>query len=80
MNEIMQSITTIALAVIGLAIVSVLVSRNALTGSVISAGASGFAQDLGAAEAPVTGNSYMGLGGIPAFNSQEDMFGSTGMA
>ena len=43
MNSIVEAIVTIALAVVGLAIVSVLVSKNAQTSAVIQASASGLA-------------------------------------
>jgi len=55
-NSLTETITTIALAIVGLALVSVLVSRNANTAGVIQAGASGFGNDLGVAESPVTGS------------------------
>ena len=55
MNGLVEAATTIALAVVGLAIVSVLVSNKANTAGVIQAGASGLANNLGVAESPVTG-------------------------
>ena len=55
MSEFWKEITTIATAIIGLAIVAVLVSRNANTANIVSASTSGFAQTLSAATAPVTG-------------------------
>ena len=68
MSEFMKEITTIALAIVGIAILAVLVSRNAQTPSVIQAATSGFSQSILAAEAPVTGysggyNSGFGYGG-----------------
>lgn len=54
-KEFIETVATIALAVIGLAIVSVLVSRNANTTGVIHASASGLANNIAVAESPVTG-------------------------
>lgn len=55
-NNITETIVTIALAVVGLATVSVLVSKNADTSNVIQAGASGLANNIGEAISPVTGH------------------------
>ncbi len=55
MNQITEAVVTIAIAVIGLAIVAVLVSRNANTAGVLQAGASGLGNDIGTAISPVTG-------------------------
>lgn len=65
MNQIVNSITVILSAVVGIAILSVILSRNSNTSGVISSGASGFAKILGAAEGPVSGSGIGGdLGGI----------------
>jgi PRD1 phage membrane DNA delivery len=58
MSPFFESLTTIALAIVGLATVAVLVSKKAQTPAVIQAGGSAFANSLGIAEAPVTGASY----------------------
>lgn len=58
MNALMEGVVTIALAIVGVAIISVLVSKKANTAGVIQAAASGFGNSLGVATAPVTGNSY----------------------
>jgi hypothetical protein len=58
MNAFLEAIVTIATAIVGLAIVSVLVSRKSQTPQVIQASGSAFANSLGIAEAPVTGASY----------------------
>lgn len=55
MNQIVEASVTIALAIVGLALVSVLVSRNASTVGVIQASASGVGNDIGEAISPVTG-------------------------
>ena len=57
MSPLWESITTIFLAITGVAIIAVLVSRNAQTAAVIQAGASGFSNALDVAVSPVTGNS-----------------------
>lgn len=59
-DQLITSVVTVATAIVGVAIVAVLVSRNANTGQVIQAATSGFAQDLAAAVSPVTGGSSMG--------------------
>lgn len=65
-DTLFNSIVTIALAIVGVAILAVLVSRNSNTAGVISAASGGFAQDLAAAVSPITGGS-LGItgGGIP---------------
>lgn len=55
MNNITESIVTIATAIVGLAIVAVLVSNRAQTGNVLGAAGSAFANALSAATGPVTG-------------------------
>ena len=67
-NKLITSIVSVLLAVIGLAIVAVLVSRNAQTGSVLGAGGGAFAQIICKALSPITGNSCGGSG-IPSVNS-----------
>lgn len=63
MNDITQAIVTILTAIVGVAILAVLVSRNANTSQVIGATGSAFAGALGAATAPVTGASTSGGAG-----------------
>jgi hypothetical protein len=58
MNSFLESISTIALAVIGLAIVAVIVSRNSNAVGLVRASASGLANNIGVAISPVTGASY----------------------
>jgi len=76
MNSMVEAITTIALAVVGLGVVSVLVSRNANTSAVIQAGASGLANNIGVAESPVTGNQVQLMTGYPAANTLGTGFGT----
>jgi PRD1 phage membrane DNA delivery len=56
-EQLVSSVTSVLLAIVGVAIIAVLVSKNANTTSVIGAGGSAFAQDLGTAVSPLTGGS-----------------------
>lgn len=66
MDHFWTSIVTVATGIIGIAIIAVLVSKNANTSGVISSAAGGFAQDLEAAVSPVTGggNGLSNFGGF----------------
>ena len=55
MSHFGEQIVTIATAIVGVAIIAVLVSRNANTAGVIGAAGSAFSQALGVAVSPVTG-------------------------
>jgi hypothetical protein len=78
MNEFWTSIVTIATAIVGIAIIAVLVSNKAQTSSVITSATSGFANDITAAVAPVsgasasvnTGGGSTLFGGFPGFSGQ----------
>lgn len=74
-NSIVESISTIALAVIGLAIIATLVSRKANTAGVIQASASGLGNDIGVAESPVTGSNISFSLGYPSTSSFGSSFG-----
>jgi hypothetical protein len=65
-NQFTASIVTVLTAIIGVAIIAVLVSPNAKTGQVIQAGSQGFSTALGTALSPVTGSSN-GFGSIGSF-------------
>jgi hypothetical protein len=52
-----EKVVTIAVAIVGVATLAVLVSRNANTAGVIRAAGSSFADALNAATRPVTGGS-----------------------
>jgi hypothetical protein len=58
MNPFFEAIVTIATAIVGLAMVSILVSKKAQTPAVIQAAGSAFSNALGVAESPVTGSTY----------------------
>lgn len=65
MNQIWGGIVTILTAIIGVAILSVIVSRNANTVGVLQAGSQAFSGALGTALGPVMGGSGLGsLGGM----------------
>lgn len=57
MNQLVNGILVVLTAIIGVAILSVLVSRNANTAGVLSAGSQAFSGALGTAISPVTGSS-----------------------
>jgi hypothetical protein len=56
MNNVIEPIVTISLAIVGLATLAVLVSRNANTAGVLTAYGQTFSSMVAAATAPVTGN------------------------
>lgn len=62
-SQLINSLVTVAVAIIGVAIVAVLVSKNAQTSQVIQSASGGFSQALGTALSPVSGSST--LGGFP---------------
>lgn len=62
-NQLFTSVVSIATAVVGVAIVATVVSKNANTAGVISASGTAFSGILNSALSPVTG------GGIGAFNN-----------
>jgi hypothetical protein len=62
MNEMWSSVVTIATAIVGIAILAVIVSKNANTSGVLQAATQGFATDIQAAVSPVTGGSTGNLG------------------
>ena len=66
MNQITGSIVTILLAIIGVATLALLVSKNATTVGVIGAGSRGFSSMLGTALSPVTGQSMNTF--MPTYN------------
>lgn len=58
MNDFFHTVETVAALIVGVAIVSVIVSKNAQTPQVIQASGSAFSNALGVAESPVTGATY----------------------
>jgi hypothetical protein len=62
MSDAMEKVTTIAVAIVGVATLAVLVSKRADTSNVIRSAGGAFSQALGVAVSPVTGGGG-GLGG-----------------
>ena len=56
MNGLTEAVVTIATAIVGVAILSVLVSKKSNTAAVIQAAGSAFGNALGVAVSPVTGD------------------------
>ncbi len=56
-GEIVRDISAIALAIVGVAVLAILVSRNANTTGVINSASSAYNTALATAEGPVTGYS-----------------------
>lgn len=65
MDGPLQGVVTIATAIVGVAILAVLVSQRSNTAGVLGAAGNAFAVSLGAATAPVTGSAH---GGGSSFN------------
>lgn len=61
MNQLVNSVTVLLSAIVGVAILSVILSKNSQTASVIQAGTKGFGSLLTAAEGPVSGSSLSSL-------------------
>lgn len=59
MNEIFKDITGVAMAIVGVAILAVIVSKQNDTAGVLGAASSGFASVLGVAMGPAGGNASM---------------------
>jgi hypothetical protein len=58
MDSTTTAVISVFTAIIGVAIVAVILSPKASTSSVLSAATSGFAQDLQVAVSPITGGSF----------------------
>lgn len=70
-DNIVSGVVSIAVAIVGIAIIAVLVSKNANTSGVISSATQGFGADISAAVSPVTGGGGLGsfTGGGGGFSS-----------
>lgn len=64
MSQLTEAVVTILTAIVGVAILSVLVSRKSDTAGVIGAAGRAFGNSLGIATAPVTGSTVSGLAGL----------------
>lgn len=62
-DQLIASVVTVASAIIGLAIIAVLVSNNANTSGVVTSAGTAFANDIKAAVSPVSGSSLGGFAG-----------------
>lgn len=74
MSQLTEAVLSIALAIIGLATLSVILSPKANTVGVTKAATQGFATDIGAAISPVTGGGGFSLGS-PSFGDYAHSFG-----
>jgi membrane protein implicated in regulation of membrane protease activity len=71
MNQIWGGIVTVLTAIIGVAILATLVSKQANTAGVLQAGGSAFSGILGTALSPVTGGGGLGsIGNIGSLGTQ----------
>lgn len=66
-NQLINSVVTVLVAVIGLALVATLVSRNAQTGQVLTSGGRAFSGILGTALSPVSGSGFGSFGGAAEY-------------
>lgn len=71
MNEVWFSIASIFTAIVGVAMLAVLVSRRSDTANIIRAGGAAFSSGLAVAVSPVTGGSFS-----PSFNGNQLFNGS----
>ena len=76
MNTLTEAVATVLLAIVGVGLAAVLVSKRAQTSAVIQAGGSAFSNALAVAESPVTGATYH----INLSYPGQDFTGSFGMA
>ncbi len=65
-NSMVESVVTILTAIVGVAILALLVSKKSNTAAVIQSAASGFSNALGTAVSPVTGASINFNVGYPS--------------
>lgn len=59
-DQLITGVVTVLTAIVGVALIATLVSKNANTSQVLQAGGSAFSQSLGTALSPVTGGSSFG--------------------
>ena len=57
-DHLVTALVSILTAIVGLAIIATLVSKNANTSGVLNSLFSGFGQDIGVAVSPVTGSAF----------------------
>jgi hypothetical protein len=68
-KDLVNGLVTITVAIIGVAWIAVILSKNSNTGGVLQAYGNAFSQLLGTAEAPVTGSA----GSATTFSSGQPM-------
>lgn len=70
-DQLITSVVTVLTAIIGVAIIAVLVSKNSATASVLKAGGGAFSDILGSALRPVTGGGGLTFtgGGVTGFGN-----------
>lgn len=62
-DQLISSVVTVATAIVGLAIIATLVSKNANTSQIVTSSGNAFSGALQAAEGPVLGNSGLNVVG-----------------
>ncbi len=69
MNQLVNGVLVVLTAIIGVAILAVIVSKNSNTTGVLSAGSQAFSGALGTALSPITGASSFGSmgSGFPSY-------------
>lgn len=65
-DQLITSVVSVLTAIVGVAIIATLVSKNANTAGVLQAGGQAFSQSLSTALSPVTGGGS-GFGGLGSF-------------
>ena len=63
-DQLVTSVVTVLTAIIGVAIIAILVSRQSQTGAVLQQGGAAFSKVLGTALSPVTGGGGISLTGF----------------
>jgi hypothetical protein len=82
MHPILEAVTTVLIAIVGVAVIALIISPKAKTSEVIQSTASGFGNSLAVAMTPVTGENvdintdYPTSGGFGGFSSGKYSFGS----
>lgn len=68
MDRFGDQIVAVLTAIVGVAILSVILSRNSNTAGVISSAARGFSEALSTAVSPITGNTSLSIGPLGGFS------------
>jgi hypothetical protein len=67
-EQLISSVVTVMVAIVGLAIIATLVSKNANTANILTAGGRSFSGALTAAEGPVLGGFGMNVAGTSSYS------------